>query len=537
MANGDDQQIDISDAIRKRNLLLGSLPTITMQGQQQPTIPGQMPTVAPDIGYDPQTLKSNQQRLQQLITKDVPMDDYNKALQTYTHPPVKPLPTEKVTDPATGKLVDKYPRNKFLTGLGAVMDFKQIMRDPQKGLENLNILGRRGYGAAEQAYERTLAENERNYKAQSAAINQGYNILKDQASLANMGVNSQIGLGQYDAQMQLLPLQQRELALRVNAAQMEADEKNAPHPDYSKMWSVTPEGSKEPVNAYLRGLPGGKHDFIEVGSNKVIDKASSVSQVNTANMSIPEQLWDMWKNEFRKQVGHDPSEEDGLIAWKDIQEVQATAGLEKQAAAYQHAMEMGQKRIEEAKTRDARQKVAGDFDVGIKATTKRIQDLTQVKRDVDAALNSKDRSKLAAALAPLEEVRKEIGTARLNMGEYKLIKNAEGMIPAIMAAFDNWIGTGAPIPESLLRDLDKLTSLSLDDEQKVLNLQNKYRGMNAKANTIDDSNAAWDNYSGELIKIQRGQDMPPTPEEKQKKLQQIPLGDLFRLRDQTPGKQ
>lgn len=520
MANGTDTP-DIPELLRRRNILAGM--DLGQQDQQDQTTTTGIPwsQIPGSTTYQPPVDFSRVAGSQTYQPQDQPT-------QPTSLPPMDPrfapkpidLSTAQTTPPSStgfeaaatnlqnvGQAPQRwnYPRNKLLTALVAPLMLKQFIRNPQQASEALDFMTRKGYGRAEQEYAQKLGQAEQDYKIQNEVLNERLKIFGE-----NMRVGeTQMALGRYNEWVHQLPLEQQERALKVAADQAEAIKRNAP--TYSKTLEAirirNADGTTSVREGYLKTFPDGRTpEYVIPGMKSTVRMQDAIAVSKPASSStnpLIQQIEDK-RQEIRDRLGREPSPEEDdniigsvrLLAQKGISERQSL----------QRAQTLIGKRLQD------------DF---IKPLDKKALDLRSVKMTLRSALGETDPEKrknaVAAALAPLEEVRSVVGSGRVSVSEYPLIKDAPGKPQSFVAHIKNLVGAGAPVPQATLNDLDKFVDTMATDTESIRDIASRWSYKNLDATTEAEAKAAGEGFDRELKAFQN----PPKPLTVQQQLDKV----------------
>lgn len=501
MANGDDQ-IDIADAIRKRNLLIQDLPTIAGANQQQPTIPQNMPTVddIPDQ-YKPQFMKPTPTPQMPPTTK---FDTAATNLENLGAPP-----TATAKDPATGK--DLYPRNKLAAIALAPFEFKTLVRDPLKARTNMDLITRKGLAQAELDYAQRKGQAQEGFKIQSDVLNQRLKIFTDQLNASKSDAEKQMAIGKYNQWVANLPQEQQYEALRL--AELQANVNAAKAPEMARTPdSITykkPDGTTSTTDGFIRTykdpnkmpeaiVPGEKEpipfkDVVRVTKSSTASSNPVMQQINSERQAI-----------IDKQGYITPEQDDEII---------------------KNARLLIQKGMQDRQELVRAQTTVGkhlneDF---IKPLDKKLLDLQTAKTSLQTAMGTNDpqqvKNAVAAVLSILDALRSTVGSGRVAVSEFPIITGAPGKPQSAVAYFRNLLGQGSPVPNTALNQLMGFINAQLSDVRTIKSMAANWSYKNLDAKTPKDAEDAGKGFDAALKAFQNPEKPTAKPATKPKSLE------------------
>lgn len=482
---------DLQEELRKKQL--------AMQLQNAPTSsPIQSSTIAPEGGssrapwatqYKPDALN-----LQPDISN---LEDLSKQARTQDLAPYKaaaaaygaPLQIPRAGD---------YPRNKVLTALLAPLMFKQILRNPQAGIEGLNVLTRKGYSAAEQKYTQDITDRQRNYQVQTALVNQNNKILMDQLTASKNAISAKVAVNDANMRAQKFDPEMKLLWMNVAKAQREAELQNAPNIDFRNPMAVRHivNGKEVTDNAYIQAFPGGKHFEYMLPNGQLIEQStvSGVSPIDSASLAsdMRHRLFSDAIEQYKiTHEGHSPVGED----------------LKKLATSVEDTLaEPQDRRMVAVANRENFNRIAKDFDQKANAIGKPIDLELGSIRSLNTALSKSDANGVAANMSVIEAVTAMAGgmrpISRYNKAEVDRILQASGGIEGIRTTIDHWLASGglaSGVPQETLKQIKELADIMKKElmfQQKTID---KYRteinkaGIKTDAASVADINERLDN--------------------------------------------
>lgn len=216
------------------------------QGQQQDPLSQYQRQTASDQAAD-------RQRMMQAVSEQPSQQGLQQAAAGYQNVGPEPRPQDYKTS-VLRKLVF------------APFEFKSIVRDPQRGLANLDYLSKPGYATDERDYQQRYAQAKQRFEIESQVLNESNRAWTEKIA----GIRDIAGLNQAAATQNrenlLIPGQLQEQALRIQHANWQAQQ------------------DKMPVAAdlLLGHLPGGKTETVR----RMVFPDSHMEYWNTDNKPV-----------------------------------------------------------------------------------------------------------------------------------------------------------------------------------------------------------------------------------------------------------
>lgn len=463
---------DIAEQLRKRQLLQD----MAAQKQQPQSTP--VPdTMQPQRGYDPtQAIESTAQQMGQFKPPD--MTDYNKAAREYAAP--IQAPRAGAIDPSTGK--SQFPRNKLLTALVAPLMFKQILRNPKAGLEGLNVLTRKGYGAAEEKYAQDTEQLERNFKVQSSVLNENNKAFLDKLAGAKDSIEANKFLAEYKQKMKEWPLDLQLKAQDLADKQQAAKRADMPLVQNETFHVHTKGGD---VTAQMRHNKDGTFDFIRPGEKDPVegvlgyDKATEPRQL-TNDEQVFKALSESWfeaNPQWVKDHGKNlPGNVATSINSKVAESRQEYAAQQRMALLAEreskHRLDM-EKALQGREFLQSRGKDLAQMDADRKPLITQLEAL----RASAEALKIGNTNGVAANMALIDQVMSGASkmSSRYNSKEIDRILGGAGKWNEFKAKFQQYAMGKSGVPKEVLDQMKELMEVTQNEIKRQIQINTKYR--------------------------------------------------------------
>lgn len=441
--------------------------------------------------YDPKVFQENQARMAELQKRMGNLDiaGLEKSGQELSATP--PFPTGQ-----------GMHRNKFLGAVMAPFMAMQYLSDPRAAMRNYNLATKPGLAGQQEAWQQDFDRRKRDFEVRSNVMSKSAQILNEEMNGARTAIEAQAASGRFLREAQNWPLQDQILAARL--AEQQALTNKAKAPQYSKQLDTiqlkNPDGSPgKVVQAYLVTHPDGKKaefavpglpDFVPLSD--VIGASKTVKPSNSFQTMQYENEVELYK---KNHNGQDPDPEARAKIFDKIR-------LEAQTA-------IGEREKLTRAVKSVGDRINKGFLDPINKHMLEIQSIKTTIAEARADPNNptKTYNAIAQAVAPLEAVRSIVGSGRVAVSEYPLIKDAPGKPQSFVAKIKNWLGKGSPVPLAALDDLDKFADAMLADlwAMRQMGSEGSYGVLGAK--TEEEAVAAGKKFDEDLKAYQN----PGTP--------------------------
>ena len=490
----DGSTFDINEMLRKAKLAYD-----LQQQQDQPQVAGS--PLATQGQYQPPQQSQSQYTPQMMtppqmpsIPSTVPFESAATAYQNIGQAP----------------RAQDFPRNKLLTALVAPLEFKNLLRNPRQTMENIDLLTRKGYGSAQQKYEQDAAQAKQNFGIQKEVLDQRLKVLTDDLRASRETADTHMAIGKYNQWVQNLPAEQQYEAAKL--AEMQARVKEAGAPVLSRSPEMVvykkPDGTVVTTEGFIQAYkdPNKMPEFILPGEDKPIPNKDIIrfsKPVSASSNPVIRQI-EAERQMVRDKEGREPTPAE------DEQFVKNARLLAQNAISDR---EQVQNAVKTVGTR-----INKDY---VSPTDKRLVDLRAVSTTLRSAMGKgpdEKKNAVAAVASILEEVKSIVGSGRVAVSEYPLIKDAPGKPPSVAAYIKNLLGLGSPIPDATLNDLANLVDTQLKDVQALNDIALRWSYKNLDAKTEADAVAAGKSFDEELKTFQNPQPQETEEERLSKEL-------------------
>lgn len=419
-------------------------------------------------GYDPtadlQGVASDIRQTREAIPSvgpDSPMGRSAAALQSLGR-----RPTGYDVDPATGKPL--YPVNKLEKVLLSPFMFKQMIHDPLGTREKMDVLTRKGYGAAEQQWYDTYEQRKRDFDLNTIATNQIMKSLTERLQADNSMAGISRTLWDVNKDIANMPLQSQSIATSMVAQQANTVREGAPKYNLENVMTaftkeIGPDG--KPVYhetiAYPKTFPDGRPpEWYEPGRNTPLKDPIITGKAESANIGGLNQLILDGERQFFVKNGRMPEGEE------------KTAIVQKAEKDYNQPSEERQIRLAQEHAdikalQDEKNKYTVDMRKVKQMTDTQLVNLEGLQKTVDTALDPHNPNAVGAMMGVVEFAT-TLSSPGQRMTRYQSkeigdIVKAPGRLQAIGAAIKNWTDNGAPIPAQVLQDIRRLAAVQTHD--------------------------------------------------------------------------